>query len=307
MMRSLSNLLSTLEAQYGPAMMVGLLFGLAALLGLIFGASIMGALASASRRRALRESEEEHELLQNLLNDTRLNGSRLQSENNSLKATMASVDSLETKQEREIKQLSTELKAAQLALVAKEKELAAKEKLLVASADSQSGQSPQLGSENTESSEELKQALLKARDQGRREGREAGLKDGLEQGRSEGKQAGLQEGRELGREEGFIEGKVQGLEKTKKEVLDGSAARMAVAAAATPAAVAGASAVAAKSAEPPTLIKRVRSEGEGSLSPAEAGIIPDEEIIPILSEAELTANVEAYDLSDLEDLVSEDL
>ena len=57
---------------------------------------------------------------------------------------------------------------------------------------------------------------------------------------------------------------------------------------------------------PPTLIKRVSSDSESSPNSFENGIIPDDQVIPILSEAELTANVEAYDLSDLEDLVGQD-
>lgn len=56
----------------------------------------------------------------------------------------------------------------------------------------------------------------------------------------------------------------------------------------------------------PTLLKRVPEHNEGSLTAADTGIIPDDQIIPTLPEAELTANVEAYDLSDLEDLVLQD-
>jgi hypothetical protein len=56
----------------------------------------------------------------------------------------------------------------------------------------------------------------------------------------------------------------------------------------------------------PTLLKRVPEQNEGSLTAADTGIIPDDQIIPTLPEAELTANVEAYDLSDLEDLVLQD-
>ncbi len=56
----------------------------------------------------------------------------------------------------------------------------------------------------------------------------------------------------------------------------------------------------------PTLLKRVPADNEGSLTAADTGIIPDDQIIPTLPEAELTANVEAYDLSDLEDLVLQD-
>jgi len=55
--------------------------------------------------------------------------------------------------------------------------------------------------------------------------------------------------------------------------------------------------------ELPTLIKRVSGGNKISPSLIDSGIIPDDQIIPTLPEAELTANVEAYDLSDLEDLV----
>ncbi len=58
---------------------------------------------------------------------------------------------------------------------------------------------------------------------------------------------------------------------------------------------------------PPTLIKRVTLADEKALSEPDTGIIPDDQVIPTLPEAELTANVEAYDLSDLEELVNQDL
>ena len=57
---------------------------------------------------------------------------------------------------------------------------------------------------------------------------------------------------------------------------------------------------------PPTLIKRVPSSDERSSNAMGTGIIPDDQVIPVLPEAELTANVEAYDLSDLEDLIGQD-
>ena len=57
---------------------------------------------------------------------------------------------------------------------------------------------------------------------------------------------------------------------------------------------------------PPTLIKRVPSSDESSSNSMGTGIIPDDQVIPVLPEAELTANVEAYDLSDLEDLIGQD-
>ena len=110
-MRSLSNILSTLEAQFGPTILVVLLFGLAALLGLILGASLMGIAGAARRRRMQREAEEEQELLQNLYNDTRLHGARLQAENVSLKDSLANISDRDERYEREVKQLGTELKA----------------------------------------------------------------------------------------------------------------------------------------------------------------------------------------------------
>jgi len=320
MMRSLSNLLSTLEAQIGPVGLVGLLFGLTALLGFIFGTSVMGILSAARRRRALREFEEEQELMQNLLNETRMQGSVLQTENDALKAKVEGVSERDAKHEREIRQLSTELNAAQISLETKESELSEKNGLLhdhsVAAADAQANQ------------QNLGSTLQDAMEKGRIEGLETGLKEGLEKGRSEGHAEGLEQGRSEGHAEGLEQGRSkgheEGLEQGRKEAFEKAAASAttrettrtttssttrASTAALAVGAVAGASGsmAAAKPSEPPTLIKRVSSYKEGSLSSSEAGIIPDDQIIPTLPEAELTANVEAYDLSDLEDLVSEDM
>ncbi len=63
---------------------------------------------------------------------------------------------------------------------------------------------------------------------------------------------------------------------------------------------------AAEKKNPPTLIKRVRPVKESALSGSDTGIIPDDQIIPTLPEAELTANVDAYDLSDIEELGKQD-
>jgi len=59
-------------------------------------------------------------------------------------------------------------------------------------------------------------------------------------------------------------------------------------------------------AELPTLNKRVLGSNHSSQSEHDTGIIPDDQLIPTLPEAELTANVDAYDLSDLEDLVGQE-
>ena len=250
-----------------------LLFGLAALLGLILGASLMGIAGAARRRRMQREAEEEQELLQNLYNDTRLHGARLQAENVSLKDSLANISDRDERYEREVKQLGTELKAAQMSLQVKEKDLAEKESLL---SDLERNQSQYQAPTHPESVDQTRhdEALEKERN----EGIKAGLKDGLERGRL----AGLAEGRELGREE------------ARKE-------------AAALSKLSGASGFAANASEPPTLIKRARGNKENLPSTSDTGLIPDDQIIPTLPEAELTANVEAYDLSDLEDLVNEDL
>jgi len=268
MMRSLSSLLSALEAQIGPAGLVALLFGLTALLGLILGVSLMGALGAARRRRALREAEEEQELLQNLLNDTRLHGSRLQSENSVLKSKIDGVSRRDAKHDREIRRLSTELKAAHISLEAKENELSKKDRLL------------QEQSEAAVGFRSDKHAL------------DSAVQDAKEKGRAEGLEAGRKQGRE----------EAQKLAATNKQ-REGTLSTAAGLGASGSISAAGAQNL----SEPPTLIKRVRRNEEDSLNTTETGIIPDDQIIPILPEAELTANVEAYDLSDLEDLVNEDL
>jgi len=285
MMISVANLFNNLEAEFGPAMMVALLFGLATLLGFILGASIMGIVGASRRRRARRESEEEQELLQNLLNDTRMHTARLQTENDTLKANEASAHERDAKHERDARHLNTELRAAQMSLEVKEQELADIERQL------RQQPHPHSNSGAVASSAELNQALKKALEQGRSEGLEVGMQDGLERGRMEGRRMGLVEGREEGRQE-----------VSRRE----GASSAQVGASAYTAGAAGYSG-AAQAPEPPTLTKRVEVNEESSLSDSETGIIPDDQIIPNLPEAELTANVEAYDLSDLEDLVSEDL
>lgn len=58
--------------------------------------------------------------------------------------------------------------------------------------------------------------------------------------------------------------------------------------------------------DPPTLIKRVPAAKDSALYGSDTGIIPDDQVIPTLPEAELTANVDAYDLSDIEELGKQD-
>ncbi len=288
MMMSVSNLLSNLEAQVGPTGTVAILFGIAALLGFLLGICLMGVAAASRRRRVLREAEEEQELLQNLLNDTRMRAAHLQSENEALSARTSNIEEREAQQAaselkhvKELRRLNTELKAAQMSLDAKEEALASKDNLL------QEQEQAQLEADGQSHQEADALALQHAREQGLRQGRETGLREGIEQGRVEGREEGLARGREEGREEGLARGRKEAIRLgTDQGRQQGHSAKI---------------------AEPPTLIRRVRNIDEGSLSPAEAGIIPDDQIIPTLPEAELTANVEAYDLSDLEDLVNEDV
>jgi len=58
---------------------------------------------------------------------------------------------------------------------------------------------------------------------------------------------------------------------------------------------------------PPTLTKRVASVDEGLSSLAESDMIPDDQVIPVITEADLTANIEEYDLADIEDVIGQDV
>lgn len=257
MMRSLFNILSTLEARFGPEVTVVILFGLAAFLGLLLGLSLMGIWGASRRRRLRREAEEEQELLQNLYNDQRLLCSGLQSENDSLKVRMANVDDREARHEREARQLNTELKAAQMSLQVKERELVEKLRLINDLEQNQNVQSSHLPMEKG------KYISVGAVPGGR-----------------------------------LVQGQVAGRGRVGEEARkDTSAVSQ----------LSGAAGIAANAAEPPTLTRRVRGAKANSLVAAETDLIPDDQVIPTLPEAELTANVEAYDLSDLEDLVNEDL
>jgi len=174
-MSSFSELIANLGEQFGPALVIGLLLGVASLLGLIFGVSIASIIGSAARRRRQAAQAEELDLVQGLLSDSRQNG----------------IEAHAARQDNRVKQLTSELETAESLSRARQRELLTRSEL----------------------------------------GGDADL---------------------------------------------------------------------------PTLIKRVPTETDPTPNHQDAGIIPDDQIIPTLPEAELTANVEAYDLSDLEDLVDQD-
>jgi len=187
-MNSFGSLLTSLEAQFSPPVVIALLFGLAALLGLLLGASLMGLWSGSRRRRHLAAAVEERDLLQQLLSDSRLHGARLQADYDGLESKHKGVQAHASRQDERVIELTSELETAESLSRARQRELL------------------------TRPDSKVEQSL-------------------------------------------------------------------------------------------PTLVKRVYKPEERSPSIAETGIIPDDQVIPDLPEAELTANVEAYDLSDLEDLV----
>jgi len=190
-MSSFSELITNLGEQFGPALVIGLLLGVASLLGLIFGVSIASIIGSAARRRRQAAQAEELDLVQGLLSDSRQFTARLQAEHDTLRAKHNGIEAHAARQDNRVKQLTSELETAESLSRARQRELLTRSEL----------------------------------------GGDADL---------------------------------------------------------------------------PTLIKRVPTETDPTPNHQDAGIIPDDQIIPTLPEAELTANVEAYDLSDLEDLVDQD-
>jgi len=201
-MSSMSNFITNLADQFGPALVMGLLLAVVACLGILLGASCAAIIGSVRRRRWLEDTQEDQRTLQKLLADARVQSARVQ-------AAQATAEvELEMQQTQ-----ATEALAMHDALVSR--------------TQLQDDRIVQLQSE-LEAAESLSRArqreLLSRRDQ---------------------------------REDDAL----------------------------------------------PTLIKRVYSSNNVAPCVVDTGIIPDDQVIPDLPEAELTANVDAYDLSDLEELV----
>ena len=111
-MSSFSNILSSLQQQFGPTGLVILLFGLATLLGLVLGASIMGMIAPSRKRRDFKALIDERDELKATLESSKASAAHLISERDSLHAKHKNVESITSSQEERIATLSMKLTAA---------------------------------------------------------------------------------------------------------------------------------------------------------------------------------------------------
>ena len=236
-MNSIGDFISSLQEQYEPMTVVGLLFGTAAILGMILGICLMGLIAAVRKRRALRKLVTERNQLKRSLQNSQSATMRLQTAYDTLNSKHKGVDAIIMRQKKSLASLNIKLASAE---------------------------------DLIQQNDEAKLNAVR-----------------LEKARQE--EARLEE---EARRAAVLREKKQ-LEESRRAVAQQRAeARREAAPAAAKA--------------PPTLIRRVSSQDEEYLTSSETGIIGDDEIIPILPEAELTANVEAYDLSELEELIGED-
>ena len=230
-MSNFGNLISSLQQQFSPAMVVVLLFGAATVLGILLGASLVGLITSPRQRRRHNQLVAERDQLKKSLKNSQITAVRLQAKFNTLSAKHKSFDAVTSRQEKRIESLS--------------------EKLVSAESMAERHKDAQRKAEKRELAQREKAELVaKQRDDTQR-----------------------QKATRVARQ----------AESVQKDAASGAIK------------------------DPPTLVKRAPIVDQDFLSSAESGMIPDDQIIPILPEAEMTANVEAYELSDLEQLVDQDV
>lgn len=255
-MTSFGNFISTLQEQFGPTVVVSLLFGAATILGIMFGASLMGLFAGALKRRSFKKITTERDELRKLLQNSQSNAAGLQAEKDTLSVRHVDVEVRDELQKslQNSEANSARLQAEKDTLNAKHNgsdELISRQVTRIATLTAKLTAAETLAAQHEAAQRELVKREAARREEAKRE--EVRRKD------------------------------AQRKEAQVAKVLANEAKA------------------------PPTLIKRVPSADESSLSYVDTGMIPDDQIIPIMPEAELTANVEAYDLSDLEDLVGQDV